>query len=61
MFMLLFHVALAFTNLFYLIKLGYNADKLPLGKLSKSTILKVSYIEISIWELSIHYGHIIAS
>jgi poly [ADP-ribose] polymerase len=25
-----------------MVEIGYNADKLPLGKLSKSTILKVS-------------------
>ncbi|KAF8661669.1 hypothetical protein HU200_056616 [Digitaria exilis] len=46
------------NNKFYIIQvLGYNADKLPLGKLSKSTILKVSYVEFFVCELSIHRGY----
>jgi hypothetical protein len=45
--MLLIHLALACTyHLEFLInQIGYNADKLPLGKLSKSTILQVSYVD----------------
>ena len=45
---LIIQVPFAFTNLFILPnQLGYNADKLPLGKISKSTILKVSYFDAS--------------
>jgi hypothetical protein len=47
-FTLIIHVAFAFTNsLIFHNQLGYNADKLPLGKLSKSTIRKVSYFDAS--------------
>jgi hypothetical protein len=34
----------------YILNSGYNADKLPLGKLSKTTILKVSLYLTSAWK-----------
>jgi hypothetical protein len=41
--------------MFCILNSGYNADKLPLGKLSKSTILKVSLYLTYAWKFPFVY------